>query len=204
MKGIKRTGRYGISPTFSYGSLHCQLQNFQLTKTNEEVYKSLSHGLRTASGRQSGDYRHLVGGQILKLEFAPYINRIISPPLRPVRIFSWSVATFGLSDGQTIFQVNSQVVRPEERELLSRLVNIMVALELRFVQEREEDGQLVYRLDPYAASFQTAMLDLTCCFLSPIDVFVTYDGKRASDIAISRYAVRHLVAAEVSRLSYPA
>jgi len=31
----------------------------------------------------------------------------------------------------------------------------------------------------------------------PIDVFVTYDGKRASDIPVSRYAVRHLVAAEV-------
>lgn len=30
-------------------------------------------------------------------------------------------------------------------------------------------------------------------------MFVTYDGKRAADIAVSRYAVRHLVAAEVSR-----
>ena len=33
---------------------------------------------------------------------------------------------------------------------------------------------------------------------SPIDVFVTYDGKRAADISISRYAVRHLVAGEVT------
>jgi hypothetical protein len=33
---------------------------------------------------------------------------------------------------------------------------------------------------------------------SPIDAFVTYDGKRASDIAISRFAVRQLVASEVS------
>ena len=31
----------------------------------------------------------------------------------------------------------------------------------------------------------------------PIDVFVTYDGKRAADITVSRYAVRHLVAGEV-------
>lgn len=31
---------------------------------------------------------------------------------------------------------------------MSRLVSIMVALELRFVQEKAEDGQLVYRLDP--------------------------------------------------------
>ena len=33
----------------------------------------------------------------------------------------------------------------------------------------------------------------------PVDVFVTYDGKRASDIALSKYAVRHLVATEVRR-----
>jgi chromosome transmission fidelity protein 18 len=40
------------------------------------------------------------------------------------------------------------VIRPEEKALLSRLVNIMVSLELRFVQERAEDGQVVYKLDP--------------------------------------------------------
>lgn len=31
----------------------------------------------------------------------------------------------------------------------------------------------------------------------PVDVFVTYDGRRAPDIAVSRYAVRHLIATEV-------
>lgn len=36
----------------------------------------------------------------------------------------------------------------------------------------------------------------------PVDVFVTYDGKRAADLAVSRYAVRHLVAAEVSPQLY--
>jgi len=45
-------------------------------------------------------------------------------------------------------QINSQVIKPDERALLSRLVHIMTALELRFVKERSEDGQLVYRLDP--------------------------------------------------------
>ena len=56
------------------------------------------------------------------------INRIISPPLRPV---------------------NKQIVKPEERATLARLLDIMVALELRFVQEKAEDGQLMYRLDPF-------------------------------------------------------
>ncbi|KAI0723775.1 P-loop containing nucleoside triphosphate hydrolase protein [Cerioporus squamosus] len=133
-------------------------EHYTQTKTNEEIYKSLGRCLRTAASRCAGDYRHLANEQTMQLEIAPYINRIISPPLRPV---------------------NSQVIRPAEKALLSRLVSIMATLELRFVQEKQEDGQLVYRLDP------------------PIDVFVTYDGKRSADIAVSRYAVRHLVAAEI-------
>lgn len=131
--------------------------NLQLTRANEEIYKSLANGIRS-TGRTAGANRHLVTGQVLQLEFAPFINRIISPPLRPV---------------------NSQVIKPQERALLLRLVEIMVSFELRFVQEKTEDGQNVYRLDP------------------PIDVFVTYDGKRAEDIAVSRYAVRQLVATEI-------
>jgi chromosome transmission fidelity protein 18 len=35
-----------------------------------------------------------------------------------------------------------------------------------------------------------------------VDVFVTYEGKRAADIAVSRYASRHLVAAEVSACAF--
>ncbi|KAJ3550684.1 hypothetical protein NM688_g5019 [Phlebia brevispora] len=133
-------------------------ENYTRTKLNEEIYRSLATCLRTAGTRCEGAYRHLASEDVLRLEVAPMINRIISPPLRPV---------------------NSQVIRPEERTVLERLVDIMVSLELRFMQEKSEDGQLVYRLEP------------------PVDVFVTYDGKRAPDLAVSRYAVRHLVAAEI-------
>lgn len=45
-------------------------------------------------------------------------------------------------------QVNHQVIKKQERGLLSRVVEVMVALELRFVQEKQEDGQMMYRLDP--------------------------------------------------------
>ncbi|KAF8969722.1 P-loop containing nucleoside triphosphate hydrolase protein [Flammula alnicola] len=133
-------------------------EHMMLTRSNEEIYKTLSRCLRTATIRHGGAFRHLVSAPILQVEFAPYINRIISPPLRPV---------------------NSQVIRPQEKALMSRLVDIMSSLELRFVQEKAEDGTLSYRLDP------------------PVDVFITYDGKRASDITVSRYAVRHLVSVEV-------
>ncbi|KAL4266142.1 AAA+ ATPase domain-containing protein [Pleurotus pulmonarius] len=133
-------------------------EHSQTRRTNEEIYKSLAGCIRIASGKLGGSYRQFMSSPVLETEFAPYLNRIISPPLRPV---------------------NSQIVRPEERTLLTRLVSIMASLELRFMQERAEDGQLTYRLDP------------------PIDVFVNYDGKRAIDIAVTRYAVRHLVAGEV-------
>lgn len=53
----------------------------------------------------------------------------------------------------TPLQINSQVIKADEKELLSRLVSIMAAMELRFVQERAEDGQLTYRLDPLVVCF---------------------------------------------------
>ncbi|KAI0072280.1 hypothetical protein K474DRAFT_1668042 [Panus rudis PR-1116 ss-1] len=133
-------------------------EHFTQMKTNEEIYQSLAKGCLTAAARLGGAYRDFANDNLLRLEFAPFINRIISPPLRPI---------------------NSQVIKPDERLLLNRLVDIMVALELRFVLEKNEDGQNMLRLDP------------------PIDVFVTYDGKRASDIALSRFATRQLVATEI-------
>ncbi|KAL6308463.1 hypothetical protein BKA93DRAFT_747037 [Sparassis latifolia] len=134
-------------------------QNYVQTKMNEEIDKS------AAGFRHCDDFRHLASDQFLQLELAPLLNRIISPPLRPV---------------------NGQVIRPHEWAILSRLIDIMVALELRFMQENAEDRQLVYRLDP------------------PIDVFVfvTYDGERATDISVLHYAFRHLVVAEVRRLMH--
>jgi chromosome transmission fidelity protein 18 len=55
-----------------------------ITRTNEEIYSSLSKCLRSASASRNGDYRHLAGQQVMQMEFAPLLNRIISPPLRPV------------------------------------------------------------------------------------------------------------------------
>ncbi|KAF8512266.1 P-loop containing nucleoside triphosphate hydrolase protein [Gautieria morchelliformis] len=133
-------------------------ENYTMTRTNTEICSSLAKASGPGVTKNAVDYRHLTMGNVMTLEFLPLLNRIISPPLRPV---------------------NSQLVRPEERALLKRLVDIMVSLQLKFVQERAEDGSLVYRLD------------------LPIDVFITYDGKRAPDVSLSRYAVRHMVAAEI-------
>jgi hypothetical protein len=65
---------------------------------NEEVYKSLARCLRTACTRHGGAYRHLAGQDVLRLEFAPLINRIISPPLRPVSIYATSILVSFVAD----------------------------------------------------------------------------------------------------------
>lgn len=86
----------------------------------------------------------------------------------------------------------------EEKALLKKLVGIMVSLDLHFVQERAEDGSIVFRLDPYVVF---TGLETTLSFLgyllSPIDAFVTYEGKRASDIPMSKFSVRQMVATAV-------
>lgn len=55
------------------------------------------------------------------------------------------------------------MIKPDERALMSRLVDIMVALELRFVQEKSEDGQLMYRLDPCVALIHARRARLLTC-----------------------------------------
>ncbi|KAG8815262.1 hypothetical protein FRC19_001139 [Serendipita sp. 401] len=82
---------------------------------------------QSSGSKKASSYRHLVAKEVLPLEFAPLLNRIISPPLKPV---------------------NRQIIKPEEKVVVSRLVDIMVALDLRFVQEKQDDGVLVYRLEP--------------------------------------------------------
>jgi chromosome transmission fidelity protein 18 len=62
----------------------------QRTKGNEEIYKSLAKGMQSASTRLAGGYRALANAPVLQLEFSPYINRIISPSLRPVCVISLS------------------------------------------------------------------------------------------------------------------
>jgi chromosome transmission fidelity protein 18 len=43
--------------------------------------------VRTGNARFVGHFRDLVSEPVLALEFAPLLNRIISPPIRPVRNF---------------------------------------------------------------------------------------------------------------------
>lgn len=47
-----------------------------------------------------------------------------------------------------LLQVNIQLLKPFEREMLTRLIDVMVSLGLRFRQEKNEEGHYVFLLDP--------------------------------------------------------
>jgi chromosome transmission fidelity protein 18 len=53
--------------------------------------------------------------------------------------------------------VNRQIIRSEERTTLTRLVSVMIALDLQFVLDRNEDGQPIYRLEPYVVTSRCGM-----------------------------------------------
>lgn len=60
-------------------------------------------------------------------ELMPLTMRIVSPDMKPV---------------------NSQLIRHDERAVLEGLVKLMLAMNLRFVQDKTEEGQLVFKLEP--------------------------------------------------------
>lgn len=77
----------------------------------------------------------------------PLLNRIISPPLRPVRvkyITVYPILRLCRSDNQ----VNKQIIKANEKLVLNRLVEIMISTGLSYQQDKTEDGQLMYRLEP--------------------------------------------------------
>lgn len=71
---------------------------------------------------------------------SPFL-RILSPFLRPV---------------------NKQLIKADEREVLKRLVDIMIHFQLTFVQEKTEDGQFLYRLEPYVIPCLPCMDGMMC------------------------------------------
>jgi chromosome transmission fidelity protein 18 len=46
-------------------------------------------------------------------------------------------------------QVNANIVKPAEKALLARLVELMIPLNLSFFVEKSESGQPMMRLEPY-------------------------------------------------------
>ncbi|CAH7672155.1 P-loop containing nucleoside triphosphate hydrolase protein [Phakopsora pachyrhizi] len=128
-------------------------ENYQKRLSNEEVMNSFNRTVPIG-------IKNCFKAREINCEFLPMAVRIIcADRLRPV---------------------NSQIIRKEEREVLSWVIGLMLELGVRFVVDRGEDGQLRFVMEPQ------------------IEYSVLYDGKKPADIAISRFSVRQLIAREVN------
>jgi len=182
------------------------LQRTAHQEVAEAFTQNMPHHLKT-----------LFTGTNVIAELLPLLNRIVAPDLKPVRPVSLdqllaSTETVLRVDGSSscgsrsssASQVNSQVVKNDERARLLRLVNTMITTKLAFVLDKSEDGQLSFKLDPCVPpsaperrrhrSSSPLPSSLSC---RPIDVFVHYEGKRPTDIAPGRFAVRQMINREV-------
>ncbi|KAI8323084.1 hypothetical protein GQ54DRAFT_297026 [Martensiomyces pterosporus] len=99
-----------------------------------------------------------------------------------------SVAT-GLVDpllhilSPTLVTANKHLLKGEEKARLERLLEVMSAWQLTFVQSKDANGQFVYRLEP------------------PIDRLFGLSGLRpARPVVTMRYPVRQLIAQELERM----
>ena len=55
----------------------------------------------------------------------------------------------------------------------------MLDLGISYVQDRNEEGQIIYKLDP------------------PLDVFSSFEGKRGADLPAARFNLRQLISKEL-------
>ncbi|KAJ3047712.1 Chromosome transmission fidelity protein 18 [Rhizophlyctis rosea] len=131
------------------------------TAANRNVLMSL------ASGMPAGVRGNWSNAEGLVVELVTYLLKILSPELRPVNI---------------------QLVKPAERVVLDRLVEVMVTFGIRFMQEKGDDGQYAYKLDP---PIDTLMKGLATGLSTG-----TSNSKRVLN---APYAVRQLIAQEIDK-----
>ncbi|KAJ2665277.1 Chromosome transmission fidelity protein 18 [Coemansia sp. RSA 1200] len=133
---------------------HSEYDAFQRRQTTHAIAQSLV---------SAGRLRASVNSTVAVVGFADYLLHILSPP--------------------QLVTSNKHLLKPPERATLDRLVQVMAAWRLSFVQTRDPGSgsdQLIYRLDP------------------PIDRLVAFAGRRpALPVLPMRYPVRQLVAQEM-------
>ncbi|KAI8597020.1 hypothetical protein EDD21DRAFT_386544 [Dissophora ornata] len=126
-------------------------ESFVTHKANESILQGMALNLPAKA------QRHFRKSNFATELLSPFL-RILSPSLRPV---------------------NKQLIKPEERAVLMRLVDVMIHFQLTFVQEKTEDGQFLYRLEP------------------SIEKLGDFSGIGLKNVLTNRYAVRQLIAQEI-------
>ncbi|KAG0259775.1 hypothetical protein DFQ27_003895 [Actinomortierella ambigua] len=126
-------------------------ESYLALKANESIAQAVLMNLTPTLQRQYG--KSNFAAELL----APLL-RILSPNMRPV---------------------NKQLIKPDERAVLKRLVEVMIQFRLTFVQEKLDDGQFVYRLEP------------------ALEKIGNFTGIGLKNVMNGRYATRQLIAQEI-------
>ena len=85
-------------------------------------------------------------------ELIPQLNRIIAPDLKPVRRLDLTSKPSASDSRARKMQVNSQLIKSQERAVMLKLVNTMTTMQLFFVPTKNDEGQPTYKLDPHVVS----------------------------------------------------
>ncbi|KAF9970340.1 hypothetical protein BGZ73_006953 [Actinomortierella ambigua] len=126
-------------------------ESYLTHKAHESIAQAVLLNLTPSLQRQYGK------GSFATELLAPLL-RILSPNMRPV---------------------NKQLIKADERAVLKRLVEVMIQFRLTFVQEKLEDGQFVYRLEP------------------ALEKLGNFAGIGLKNVMNGRYATRQLIAQEI-------
>ncbi|KAI8644150.1 hypothetical protein BD408DRAFT_413795 [Parasitella parasitica] len=102
--------------------------------------------------------RRFLNHDMIANELVPLLMHVISPDLKPV---------------------NQQLIKPTEKAKLDRLVRIMIEFGLSYVQEKNEDGQFVFKLEP------------------PVEQLLNFNLSSPKSILPKQYAVRQMISHEI-------
>ncbi|GAA5794914.1 hypothetical protein HPULCUR_000262 [Helicostylum pulchrum] len=128
-----------------------QYQVFSTKKSFENLIAIFLTGIHSAK-------RRYLNKDMVANELVPLLMQIISPDLNIT---------------------NKQLIKPLEKAKLARLVDIMVEFGLSFKQEKTEDGQYVYKLEP------------------PVEQLLSFELSTPKTILPKQYAVRQMIASEI-------
>lgn len=92
--------------------------------------------------------KNMFTGPTIISELLPFLNRIISPDLKPVRSSLLPFLSVYSFECNCYPQVNSQLIKTDERLVMLKLINRLLLMKLSFIQDKNEEGQLSYKLDP--------------------------------------------------------
>ncbi|KAI8055842.1 hypothetical protein BDF22DRAFT_672478 [Syncephalis plumigaleata] len=115
-----------IHPLFA-GSVHQPIVYPKTQYTTIATLKSHEHLINQWRNQLPVNTRRLFTRYHTRIELIPFLLRIISPEIK---------------------SINIQLIKPHERPRVHRVVSLMVNHALFYTQERLEDGQFCYRLEP--------------------------------------------------------